>query len=407
MPQLRPGSILIFLFQLVCFTLFAQTDFREGFILQPNGDTLKGWIDYRSDGPNQDLCRFRATPNGPLETFAPDQIPGYGFPGDKFFVTGYVDNARQNPVFLEYLVRGLADLYVYRGRFYLKRGELPLVDISPEAGIPPNSKELQQEDARRIIRLVRQYLSCGVLDQKIKNIDINERKLVQFVRAYNECMDSPYTVFKKEQPWTILHPVVTLAGTLSDLAFESPSRSDEYFNHSSFDPEFKPNAMAGVRFDFPRTEYRLGAEFGVWYQDNRFIGVSQTDEAGILRRYDLEAHIRSVKVPLSFLYHFPDRKWNPYLRLGVGPVFTLESEGYVSRESQFSGLTSTDYYRWSLDERLFFSFFGGAGIPVVRLGRFRLYSEFRAERESPKIFRSFDENRGSGYTIQALFLITF
>ena len=70
MPQLRPGSILIFLFQLVCFTLFAQTDFREGFILQPNGDTLKGWIDYRSDGPNQDLCRFRATPNGPLETFA-------------------------------------------------------------------------------------------------------------------------------------------------------------------------------------------------------------------------------------------------------------------------------------------------------------------------------------------------
>lgn len=200
MPQLRPGSILIFLFQLVCFTLFAQTDFREGFILQPNGDTLKGWIDYRSDGPNQDLCRFRATPNGPLETFAPDQIPGYGFPGDKFFVTGYVDNARQNPVFLEYLVRGLADLYVYRGRFYLKRGELPLVDISPEAGIPPNSKELQQEDARRIIRLVRQYLSCGVLDQKIKNIDINERKLVQFVRAYNECMDSPYTVFKKSNP---------------------------------------------------------------------------------------------------------------------------------------------------------------------------------------------------------------
>ncbi len=406
MPQMRLSSILIFLFQFFCFGLFAQTDYREGFILQLNGDTLKGWIDYRSDGPNQDICRLRATEGGPIVAYTPHQILGYGFPGDKFFVKGFVGKDQQSPVFLEYLVRGMADLYVYRGRFYLKRGDLPLVDISPGVGIPPDSKEFQQGDARRIIRLVRQYLNCGGLEQKIKNIDINERKLVQFVRAYNVCMDSPYTVFKKDKPWAILHPVVTLAGTLSDLAFESPSRSDEYFNNSSFDPEFKPNAMAGVRFDFPRTEYRLGAELGVWYQDNRFIGVSQTNEGNILRRYDIEARIRSVKVPMSFLYHFPDRKWNPYLRLGAGPVFTLESEGYVLRESQFPGLTATDYYRWSFDERLFFSYFGGAGIPVVRLGRFRMYSELRAERESPKIFRSFNENRGSGYNFQALFLIT-
>jgi len=104
------------LFLSLCLTAtLAQGNFKRGFIITNEGDTVSGWIDFRTDARNMQVCNFRETEMGATRTFFPGQIFGYRFYEEgKFYVSReIVINDVPRTVFLEFILQGNMNLFYY------------------------------------------------------------------------------------------------------------------------------------------------------------------------------------------------------------------------------------------------------------------------------------------------------
>mgnify|MGYP007083938460 FL=1 len=110
--------ILLNAFLLLISTIYAQSNYRPGFIITLQKDTVYGVIDYRTDKINATRCVFLPQDNSgdkPI-TYHPFDILGYRFTDDgKYYVSKNVElqYGIPKPVFLEYLLQGMKSLYYY------------------------------------------------------------------------------------------------------------------------------------------------------------------------------------------------------------------------------------------------------------------------------------------------------
>jgi len=95
--------------------LHAQSNFRPGYIITNENDTIIGLVDYRTDQMNALTCSFKKTETSSVKTYLPGNIAGFRFTEDgKFYVSrGIVINNTPVKVFLEYLIKGMMNLYFY------------------------------------------------------------------------------------------------------------------------------------------------------------------------------------------------------------------------------------------------------------------------------------------------------
>jgi len=112
MRHLTPTILILFCF---LFSINAQENYSPGYIITNTYDTIRGYIDYKTDIQNAKVCHFKTNLNDEEKSFLPGQIAGYRFTdAGRFYVTKSVkikDSART--VFLEYLVKGIMNLYYY------------------------------------------------------------------------------------------------------------------------------------------------------------------------------------------------------------------------------------------------------------------------------------------------------
>ncbi|MFO7657435.1 MAG: hypothetical protein R6W78_10235 [Bacteroidales bacterium] len=73
---MKLSSIILLGLLLTTSFLNAQTDFRPGYIIYTNGDTLYGQIDFRGDLLMRSLCKFKDTDNT-IKEYAPNDIAAF------------------------------------------------------------------------------------------------------------------------------------------------------------------------------------------------------------------------------------------------------------------------------------------------------------------------------------------
>jgi hypothetical protein len=119
----------IFLLSLFTFSVQSQVNFRPGFIITNDHDTIYGKVDYRSDYRMCKVCTFKSKKVG-KKKYSADEILGYGFEKGRFFETNNVDG---KPKFLELLIKGELCIY-YRidetkRHYFFKKGSNDLVEL--------------------------------------------------------------------------------------------------------------------------------------------------------------------------------------------------------------------------------------------------------------------------------------
>ena len=94
---------------------FAQTDFRQGYVITLQHDTLKGYIDYASSSLNSQRCLFKPTLTGKEQIFHPAEIYGYRYTDSKFYVSKNIKlkDSVSRSIFAEYLIEGKVSVYYY------------------------------------------------------------------------------------------------------------------------------------------------------------------------------------------------------------------------------------------------------------------------------------------------------
>ena len=114
----------------------AQTDFRAGYIVKENNDTLIGEIDYRGDLKMGETCKFRVNDKGKEIKYSPNDIVEYRFNESKYFVSKELNGKK---TFLEFLIKGQINIYYLRNdsgdHYFLEKDGANIIEIPYEEGI--------------------------------------------------------------------------------------------------------------------------------------------------------------------------------------------------------------------------------------------------------------------------------
>jgi len=249
--------------------LSAQTDFRPGFIVNNTGDTLRGWVDYRTGVKNFRTCSFKKDGGEPV-TYLPADIRGYGFTNDKRHLSRTVETADKVKefVFLEVLVSGRASLYKFMNSLYLEK-DTSLVRLSNDAyETYINGQRVVVESKKYIGVLTHMLHDCEKIRAKIPRLHLIEKSMTRIVETYNACVGQASVVYKEKKPWIALKPAIYGGLEISTVSIRGTAELD-YFNT---DTHAASSPLAGLSADieFPRINERFSLHVGVSYSGTRY-----------------------------------------------------------------------------------------------------------------------------------------
>lgn len=123
--------------------LNAQTDFRPGYVIKANADTIRGMIDYRSGLLMSSVCKFKDK-NDVITEFLPADIEGYRFVNGKYYVSKSLDGEM---AFFECLIQSRASIYYRQDEktfhYYVDKADLKLAEI-------PYSEEVHYINGKKV-----------------------------------------------------------------------------------------------------------------------------------------------------------------------------------------------------------------------------------------------------------------
>jgi len=189
-------------------TIFAQKDFRPGYVILNSGDTLTGEIRSTSDRKMIQECYFREDEKSVISNFPPWEISGYRFNNGKYYISQTLPDSRI--VFLEFLVNGKLNLYYARDNqgdhYFIKKEGTPIVEIprSESMEILENSL-LDRRPMRLVGFLTFMTEEAPELKGQIQSIKgADQKSLVKLAVNYHNavCTDGTCIVYKKVMPVT-------------------------------------------------------------------------------------------------------------------------------------------------------------------------------------------------------------
>lgn len=361
---------LICSFVICSISLSAQGDFREGYVVKQNGDSISGWVLYRSPKLNYKKCIFKKSRKSAREEFMPDDLGAYGFYEDKRFESKILplDTQSNNSVFVEVLVKGTASLLFHNDIFYIQKDGVLKALILTEKLIDNESGKFVKKNKEYIGVLNVLFGDCGLSANETKYEEI---QLVNLTQNYNRCKGRVGVFYKKELPVTKFGFQVFTGFAISNLAIESLTPT---FGASQ-------SALGGFSLDFsaPRINDRLFFTLEGLYSSSIYQNYIETLKSGTTIRIDDVIEISVVKIPLGLKYNLAKDNRAPYFKLGLVQYINLKSQLKTIREVESSGLVTTDIRLEDIGVKNSLGFWGGVGYTFAFNAKFKVFAEARYE----------------------------
>ena len=178
----------------------AQDDFREGYIISLNGDTLRGWVINPPVKSRVTACEFRSDITGPSALYEPVSIAAFGIYGDdrlfeSFILPGVKDGRK---VFAEVLFRGRADLLWFDEFFYVRK------DTLTERIDKASTRQSSHADTRYVhthktyIGTLNRYMSDCLPSRLYRGeVAYSEKDFVNIFEEYSRCSGTASREFKR------------------------------------------------------------------------------------------------------------------------------------------------------------------------------------------------------------------
>lgn len=392
---------------------YAQKDYRQGYIVTIQKDTLLGLIHYRENAKNYELCEFKETNTSSPILYSPRDLEGYRFLDDKLFVAKKLSEKKisntgeSQDIFLEVLVKGTATLYRYKSTFFIEKGADNFHELV-------NTREVVIIEEKKVSRNSNKYVGillfllgdCAELKPQINRTALNEKALTKLVERYNACMGStPSITYKENKPWIKSSLGISGGVVLSQIEFRSSSRFDIHYEQ----PFKRSDSFMGgvsVSFTFPRFNERLSVITDAWYVSNTYISFSELRDPviPIITRNDVFIQIEQLKIPAGFRYTFPTGKISPFVSFGISRTFHHSINSFWIREEELNSVVMTWHYEpirplFTSVLREFknnqFGYWAGTGINITFAKKFLIQSEIRYEMTNGIHKGLFNDESGS------------
>lgn len=362
----RPPLILLICF-IISVDTFGQNDFRDGYIITLEQDTLRGQVDYRSNVKNYVSCLFKNT-NGEREYF-PDQITGFGYVDDRFFSSEVVDGW-----FAEVLVLGEMSLYKFEEKYLIKKND-ELYELEAKA-IEEENEAIGTKKDNRWKGIVTFLINDCMSDygETIRTLTLGEKSITRLVLQYNDCKNTNSVVFKANKPWTKFELGAAFGVVHSNIGINEKSVIFRHLDNSynSLNPSF------GLVFkvSFPRLSESLAFQSELHFLKSNYASLIEMDGVP-LEYHDTFINLNLMSIPLSVKYSLPEKKYGLYFQGGINLDFYFNSNARVFSESIFENVVTTFPESQAFEiNKSQFGIWAGAGLRKS-LNRYRLDSSIR------------------------------
>ena len=293
-------------------TIQAQHDYRNGYVIINGNDTLFGQIDVKDYRNNSRFCQFKQSLNDSPTIFTPKDINAYRIGDDRYYVSRTVNTGDgQKDLFLEYLIKGEANIYYYRdylGDHYLidKQGNsLKEIVYKKEEIVIDHVTRLQE--STKHIGLLKAYLSdCPEIFPRIESLKKpDHNNMIALAQDYHQkiCNNDSCIIYAQKKPPIRIAAEPTLG-----------------FFRYKYGEQFYLGKGVILHFWLPRSSDRLYVKTGYIY--SKAILDTQYNEEGGLVGEEILLH----RIPLQFEYIGPGKVFQPRISYGIN-LFKIEGEG--------------------------------------------------------------------------------
>jgi hypothetical protein len=174
--------------------------FKEGYIITLEGDTINGFLLKQISRKASEECVFKTGDESASKIYKPGEISGYRYLNDKYYVSKEIkiDSITKKVVFLEFLIKGLANVYYYvddMEHYYIEKFPAGLVELTEKERIFHQvTNSMREEDHAYIIpaktkgKLITLLQDCPGIYDEILSTTLTHKSLIKLTKDYHEKM---------------------------------------------------------------------------------------------------------------------------------------------------------------------------------------------------------------------------
>lgn len=310
---------------LLSMSVAAQSDYKPGYVVLTQGDTLQGQVSYRTDLAGKTIG-FKQDGQSSTVSYTANDLSGYGFPGDRNYRTRTLDHAdtlAAEYVFMQELVRGTVSLFVYKGTYFVEKKDNPnklhKLYITKEEYVNQYGITAQRDINHHVRVLNTLMLDCFAMLSKVERVKLAEKSLVDLVRDYNSCAGDTQeqTTFKESKKWFAIRPGIVAGMSHTSLHFSAKDERYLHLEHAEFNSNTHPTFGVSMLLYSPRINQNASLLVEGRYAQNSF----QADPTYVWFEayYDNEISfdLSAFKLSTAFRYDFAGKAVQPFVNAGV------------------------------------------------------------------------------------------
>jgi hypothetical protein len=399
----------IFLFFLSAIALDLQgfAQFKEGYIINNNDETIQGYINYEGSINNSDRCEFKLNREGEIKTYKPGEIKAFRFNDSKYFSTWELSvNNELKTIFIEWLIRGRASLLSYSRpvdgtRYFLLLENDSLVELTNTMrSFNKDGKTYERRNQEYKNTLSFYFKDAPSLKPEIEVSAFKGESLIKITKDYHEltCKTGDCIVFEEKN-----RDMIFTWGISTDFV------NSKFILNSDLQHEVFPSKSLGFGLalnieNLPAVSPKFTARFNLTIHSALFR--YDTTDTWSLITDDRICKIMVARIPLRVTYKFTHKKLNPFLSLGAVVNLRFSYKQYDQRLVDFITRSRPDNPYTSKVNLFQFAVNAGAGFEYLVNPKFALNAGYEYEI-APQFFGTYidDHSRNMNHVfyLSALF----
>lgn len=350
------------------YAIHSQSNFKEGFIITNQNDTLFGLIDFRTDFENSVKCDFKLNELDSTKSFQPGDIASFWLTqdGKRYETKTVVIDNKSRTYFLEYLVQGIINLYYLgldNGYYFFEKEDGTLIALTKKPDEFIHNKVKEDNVYKGKMGYV--FKDYFPLAQKSADASFDRKSMIEFTKSYHEKMcetGESCIVFENDYKKKYTEHAITL---YSGIEYHTLNLRTENFSNLY---SMSPIVGAEIEFSDPRFSRALGLILSInlskisgacdYVQGNNFYFCY--DYSAVKSAFNVGVKYMNVRSP-----------FHPYFEVDFSQRFLMQMESSFRQDQFYYEGQVSSIYRDNkiLPETLNYGLCGGVGLDIPILER--------------------------------------
>ncbi len=284
----------------------SQSDFKKGYILFSENDTIFGQIDNKNYYLNSLYCDFRKNEKDSIKRYYPKDIFGYRFNDGKYYISKSIQkDLKDTSFFFEFLIKSKLNIYFVQNQFennyYISEDGIKLNKLKYiNDDIYIENRKMHREN-KQFIGLLNYYTKdCPEIKKDINRIEKpNHKNLIKLTEKYNKltCPNGQCMIYEKKIPHLFKFEMFYNYNFLFSKKF-----TEQPFSYSSY----------GFNILLQQSKQRERFFFGIGLKYNKFTFLINNEKI-----------LPHLSIPISFYYLHPGNGFSPMYKISFDIPFLV------------------------------------------------------------------------------------